>query len=120
VPQHHYRLIQEGVVHVVELTLPMQVDAAEFDKINEEVVHEADAAPGDRWVLDLRSVDYVGSALLGLLVNLRQRIKTGGGTLVLCGLSNHVAKALRTCSLHGLFLIAPHRDEALKLASSAR
>jgi anti-anti-sigma factor len=104
----------------MELTLPVVVDPAEFDKLNEAIGDATENAGGARWVLDLRHVDYVGSALLGLLVNLRQRIKAGGGKLVLCGLSDQVAKALRTCSLHNLFTITPGRAEAIKSAGHSR
>jgi anti-anti-sigma factor len=97
----------------------MQTDHTEFDKLN-DVVGELLEGPAARegWVLDLTQVDYIGSALLGLLVNLRQRVKAGGGRLVLCGLSQHILKALKTCSLQSLFLIADQRDSAMKRALS--
>jgi len=110
----HLKVSQDQGVHVMELTLPLVVDPTDFDKLNEAIGEATDSAGGERWVLDLRQVEYVGSALLGLLVNLRQRIKSAGGRLVLCGLSDQVTKALQTCSLHNLFTIAPSRAEALK------
>jgi anti-anti-sigma factor len=116
----HYKVSQDQGVHVMELTLPVVVDPAEFDKLNEAIGDATDTAGGARWVLDLRHVEYVGSALLGLLVNLRQRVMAGGGKLVLCGLSDQVAKALQTCSLHNLFTITPNRIEAIKSAGKHR
>ena len=118
--QHHYRVSREGDIHVIELELPAVVDPAEFDRLNESVEAAADTAAAGRWVLDLTQVHYIGSAMLGLMVNLRQRIKSGGGRLVLCGLSGHLAKALATCSLHNLFVVAETRSEALKRAALAR
>ena len=115
-PHQHYKLSQEQGVHVMELTLPIVVDPAEFDKLNEAIGDATESAGGERWVLDLRQVEYVGSALLGLLVNLRQRIKSAGGRLVLCGLSDQVTKALQTCSLHSLFSITSNRADAVKSA----
>src|SRR5437764_11203712 len=112
----HLKVVQDQGVHVMELTLPLVVDPADFDKLNEAIGDATDSAGGERWVLDLRHVEYVGSALLGLLVNLRQRIKSAGGRLVLCGLSDQVTKALQTCSLHSLFTIAGQRAEAVKSA----
>ena len=116
----HYKVSQDRGVHVMELTLPIVVDPADFDKLNETIGDATDSHGGERWVLDLHQVEYVGSALLGLLVNLRQRIKSAGGRLVLCGLNENVAKALQTCSLHNLFTITPGRDEAVKRAGSIR
>lgn len=117
---HHVRVIQEGGVHLVELTLPMQVDSTEFDKLNEALGDAAERQAAEKWVVDLTQVEYVGSAMLGLLVNLRQRIKSGGGRLVLCGLSDYLTKALQTCSLHSLFVISPRRPDAMKKVASLR
>ena len=119
-PHRHYKVSQDQGVHVMELTLPIVVDPSDFDKLNDAIGDATDSAGAERWVLDLHSVEYVGSALLGLLVNLRQRIKSAGGKLVLCGLSDHVNKALQTCSLHNLFTITPGRAEAVKRATSMR
>jgi anti-anti-sigma factor len=118
--QHHYRVTVEGDVHVVELELPVVVDPSEFDRLNEAVTTAADRAAGGRWVLDLARVQYIGSSMLGLMVNLRQRIKTGGGRLVLCGLSPQLAKALSTCSLASLFVITESRRDALRRAATMR
>ena len=116
----HLKVVQDQGVHVMELTLPLVVDPADFDKLNESIGDATDSSGGERWILDLRQVEYVGSALLGLLVNLRQRIMSSGGKLVLCNLNAQVAKALQTCSLHNLFTITPARGEAVKKAGSMR
>lgn len=117
-PHRFHHSIEAGV-HIIELSLPIQMDAVDFDKLNEAIADMvAPATASEQWVIDLHHVDYVGSALLGLLVNLRQRIKSGGGKLVLCGLNEHVSKALKTCSLHNLFAIADKRDAAVRRAIS--
>src|SRR5580765_3430704 len=115
--QHLYRHTTEGGVHVIELFLPMTIDHTEFDKLNDVVGELLEGKPAtEKWIIDLTHVEYIGSALLGLLVNLRQRVKAGGGKMVLCGLSEHVNKALRTCSLQSLFNIADKREGAMKRA----
>jgi len=114
--EHLYRHTTEGGVHIVELILPMSTDHTEFDKLNDVIGDLLERTAADRWVIDLKEVEYIGSALLGLLVNLRQRVKSAGGTLILCALSEHVTKALKTCSLHNLFIIADRREAAVKRA----
>src|SRR5438093_725656 len=113
--QSRFQVSTEADVHTVELTLPPIVDPVEFDRLNEGIARTVDGEPDGRWVLDLSGVQYVGSALLGLLVNVRQRIKSAGGKLVLCGLSEQVNKALRTCSLHTLFTCTHARGDAQKV-----
>ena len=51
-----------------EFVRQANVNKAEFDRLNEAVGDATDDAGGARWVVDLRHVEYVGSALLGLLV----------------------------------------------------
>ena len=113
---HLCRVVVQDNVRVMELELQMIVDSAEFDRVHEAVIAAANEAPSERWVLDVSQVRYIGSAMLGLLVNLRQRIKSGGGKLVLCGLSAQLSKALTATSLHTLFTTTETRAHALRLA----
>ena len=119
-PHRHFKVSRDESTNVLELALPVVMDPAEFDKLNELVGEAAADAADQRWVVDLGQVEYVGSALLGLLVNLRQRVKSAGGRLVLSGLNDQVTKALQTCSLHNLFTIAANKDEALKKVKAMR
>src|SRR5262245_2054739 len=73
-----------GSVHILELELPDQIDTAEFDRINESLLGALEGKMQGQWVLDLAGVNYLGSAMLGLIVNIRQQIKNLQGQLVLC------------------------------------
>jgi anti-anti-sigma factor len=96
------------------LRLPHQLDFNEFDKLIESLSRTVESKPAGKWVIDLSAVEYTGSAVLGLLVNLRQQIKEGGGSLVLCNTSQKLADILRACSLDRLFKTASTRDAAAK------
>ena len=104
-------------VQVVELFLPGDLDSTEFDRLNDGLVdlfNESEDGRGGRWVLDLTHVAYLGSSGLGLLVNIRQRVKTLGGRLALCQMNPRLHQIFRTCSLERLFTITRTRDDALK------
>ena len=101
---------------LVELTLPDMLDSAEFDRLNERLLTTVSAEPGHRWVIDLSRTAYVGSAVLGLLVNIWQRIRTANGRLVLCGLSPALAEVFHATSLVRLFTIARTKEDATRLA----
>src|SRR5215212_4175761 len=107
----------EGTLHVMELRIPENVDAVEFDKFNEQISQMLESKADGRWVLDLTSAHYTGSAMLGLMVNLRQRIKAGGGSLVLCGLSPRLTSILAASSLDRLFRVERGREHAVKALS---
>jgi anti-anti-sigma factor len=66
-----------------------------------------------KWIIDLSAVTYMGSAMLGMLVNVRQQIKAGGGRLLLCGLSKPLMTIFRTCCMERLFTIVKDRGAAL-------
>src|SRR4051812_34752252 len=86
-----------GRVHVIELLLPLSLDVGQFDSLNEQLGQIVDEQPHARWVVDLSGVENTGSSVLGLLVNLRQKVKQGRGSLVLCRLSERLQKTMSTC-----------------------
>ena len=103
-------------VHVIRLQLPQQLDSGEFDRLNESLLAVLAQQPEGAWVIDLSQLAYAGSALLGLMVNIRQRVKQAGGRLVLCGLSERLLQVFRTCSLERLFQIRRSVAEAVARA----
>ena len=101
-------------INVIDLWLPEQLDSGEFDRLNESLLKVLDGKINGRWLLDLSAVDYMGSSVLGMLINMRQHIKTGGGKLALSGLTPRMAQIFRTCCLEKLFVIARTRDDAVR------
>lgn len=104
-------------IQVIELHLPASLDASEFDALNESILQILDGQTGRRWVIDLAHVEYIGSSVLGLIVNLRQRIKAGNGRLALCSLSPRLIQIFRHSSLERLFTISRTRPEAVVIVS---
>lgn len=111
-----YRHSKAGTVNVVDLTLPHALDIQEFDRLNESMLQLIRAEPEGQWVLDLSQFSYMGSAALGLLVNLRQQVKQSGGRLVLCGLSPELLHVFKTCCMEKLFRIVKSRKDAISVA----
>jgi len=97
------------------MSLPEQLDSSEFDKLNESLLALLDGK-SKAWVIDFSAVDYLGSAMLGLMVNFRQRVQSQKGRLVLCGVSSRLLEIIRTCCMDRLFPIAKTRQDAVKLA----
>jgi anti-sigma B factor antagonist len=112
-----FRLTEEGPVKVVELILPTSIDSSEFDRLNESVLDVMGKEPSAGWVLDLSRVTYMGSAVLGLMVNIRQVVMKGHGKVVLCGMSDRLMRIFETCCMERLFKIVPGKPEAIRHAS---
>lgn len=110
-----YRVQSTPSVNVIELMLPETVDAVDFDLLSESIHALLDGKTDQQWVIDLSAVSYLGSAMLGLIVNIRQKVKSGGGKLVLCGMSARLSDIFRMCSMERLFTITTTRDQAMKM-----
>jgi anti-anti-sigma factor len=107
-----------AAVNLIELDLPEVLDTVEFDQFSTTLISAVSAAPDQPWILDLTRVSYMGSAMLGLMVNVRQVVKQSAGRLVLCGMSPRLHGIFRACTLERLFVIAKARPDAVKAASS--
>lgn len=116
-PENLFRLSRAGPVNLIELTLPIGLDIGEFDRLNDAILALLSNEPHGRWVIDLSHLDYMGSAALGLMVNIRQKVKQAKGVLVLCGLSPRLLQIFRTCCLENLFKIVRSREEAMEIAA---
>ncbi|HWP40134.1 MAG TPA: STAS domain-containing protein [Tepidisphaeraceae bacterium] len=112
-----FRVELLGSVNVIELCLPESLDAVEFDRLNAAILGLLDAHQACPWVLDLSRVTYLGSAMLGLIVNVRQRVKLADGQLVLCGMSPRLLEIFRACSMERLFTIVRSRAEAIRIVA---
>jgi len=110
-----FQVQTEQSVHVIEMQLPEQLDPSEFDNLNQALLALLDGKTKG-WVLDFSAVDYIGSAMLGLMVNFRHRVQSQQGRLVLCGVSPRLLDIIRTCCMDRLFPIAKTRADAIKMA----
>lgn len=109
-----YRVAIFESTHIIELHLPEMLDPSEFDQLNEGMLAHFDGKAQQAWIMDLSATTYMGSAMLGLMVNIRQRVKSAGGRLVLCGLSRQLNDIFVTSSMQRLFTITRTRPEAIK------
>ena len=110
----YYRIEQTPHGGVIALSLPESVDPVDLDRLNDAILGEVRERAGDTWIVDLASVAYMGSAMLGLMVNLRQQIKSAGGKLILCSMQPRLLEIFRTCCMERLFTIVRSRAEAMK------
>lgn len=108
-----FRIFAVGACQVIEFFLPAQIEASEFDGLNALLAKAVVEQAGAKWVVDLSNAVYAGSALLGMLINLRTKVKQTKGRLILCGLDPMLERVLRAGSMDRLFTIAPDRSAAL-------
>jgi anti-anti-sigma factor len=113
-PDEYFVLTEVGAANVLSLSLPEFMDSEEFDRINEQVLQIFETHNKTYWVLDVTGLNYAGSSVLGLFVNMRQRVMSARGQLILCGLSPQLLRIFRTCCMERLCKITRTRADALK------
>jgi anti-anti-sigma factor len=104
----------ESGIRVLALTVPEQLETSLFNEVSDQILNRIDSEPQGSWVIDLSQVEYMGSTLLGLMVNIRQRVKESSGQLALCGLNERLDAVFRACSLINLFTICKTRAQAVR------
>jgi anti-anti-sigma factor len=109
-----FQVSADQSIQMMRFRLPAIMDTMEIDTLIEDVLKAVDVAADGRWVLDMTEVAYMGSSVLGMMVNLRERIRRGGGHLVICGLSPTLLKIFQTCCLERLFSIHKTQPEAVE------
>jgi|SRR5580700_10300348 anti-anti-sigma factor len=108
-----YQISQDSAANILQFNLPPILDSMEIDGLIESVLADLDSKRDQPWVVDLSQVEYLGSSMLGLFVNMRERIRQGRGTLILCGMSPQLLRIFKTCCLERLFAIVKSRSDAL-------
>jgi anti-anti-sigma factor len=108
-----YQISQDSTANILQFSLPPILDSMEIDGLIESVLEELNSKRDQSWVVDLSQVEYLGSSMLGLFVNMRERVRQGGGVLVLCGMSQQLLRIFKTCCLERLFTIVKTRGDAI-------
>ncbi|HQY87818.1 MAG TPA: STAS domain-containing protein [Tepidisphaeraceae bacterium] len=109
----YFKIVKLPRAFVVELVLPEDIDTAAFTEINGALIEQWPIDTGANVVIDLALTQYLGSMLLGLLVNIRHEAKTRSGQVVLCNVPTPVSKVIRSTNLERLIVISGSRAEAL-------
>ena len=112
-----FQIITEDSVQILRFSLPPMMDLVEVDSLIDSVLKQLAAAGNRRWIVDLSQTEYLGSSMLGLFVNMREKIRLAGGILVLCNMSPPLTRIFKTCCLERLFTIAKSRADAMALVS---
>jgi len=66
-------------------------------------------------VVDFHKVSYFGTSMLGALHAIWARLRAGGGTIILCNLSDNALEVLRVARFDTLWPICNSREEALEM-----
>ena len=104
-------------MQILQFSLPPILDIIDVDTLIDSVLKQLEAKVGQKWVVDLSRTEYLGSSMLGLFVNMREKVRQAGGVLVLCGMSPALTRIFKACCLERLFTIVKGRSEAMAIVN---
>ena len=113
-----FRRIQtakKGDIHIVLFKDKKILDDTVLDEIKTEVNRLMGNAAGPDMLLDFTNVEFMSSAMLGLLGQLHRKISAGQGRLKMCGIRPEIFQVFKLTNLDKLFKIYP--DTAAGLAA---
>ena len=113
-----FRRIQTGKtgdIHLVQFKDKKILDDTVLDEIRTEVTQLIGKASGPDVLLDFSNVEFMSSAMLGLLGQLHRKISSGHGRLKMCSIRPEILTVFKITNLDKLFSI--HKDAEAALAT---
>jgi anti-sigma B factor antagonist len=81
---------------------------------------KAKLGEGERsFVLDMKDAGFVNSTGIGVVVSMLSSVKSAGGSLKVCGVSDRARRAFVTTGVLQLFDVYDNVDEAIKAFATA-
>lgn len=119
VESEYFEVRGHQAAHVLHLRLPNVMDGMVIDRLIGEVLQMIHKHPKESWIIDLEKVVYMGSPLLGLMINVREQIRQAGGTLLLCGVSAQLQRTFQACCFERLFTVVKTCGDAVAVLRQA-
>ena len=107
--------VKKGNVHIVVFKDKKILDDTVLDEIKTEINRLMGNATGLDMLLDFSNVEFMSSAMLGLLGQLHRKIGSGQGRLKMCGIRPEIFQVFKLTNLDKLFKI--HNDAPAGLAA---
>jgi anti-anti-sigma factor len=104
----------QGDVTVLRLQVPMLRGDETTEALFEETFALVDDAGRSRLVLNCEAVVYLASMAIGKLVALMRKVRSAGGRLVLCKVSQRLEELLQTTHLADLLLTYDDEQAAVR------
>ena len=102
-----------GQIHLVNFVDSRIMDPIVIEEIGRELQQLFDDHPGDNFILDLKNVEFLSSAVLNRLIVLDKYVKNKEGEMAFCNLSPAVSEVFAITKLDLLFKIYDNRDAAM-------
>jgi anti-sigma B factor antagonist len=82
--------------------------------IGDHLLHLLDESTGKKLLLNFSNVEYMSSAMLGMLVTVSKKVQAAKGKLVLCSIDPQIREVFAITNLEKVFVIRADEQEALQ------
>jgi len=104
----------EQDVTVATLRVGSILDGKIIEDIGKSLYELVDEKAVRKLVVDFRTVSFLSSSMIGVLVSLHKKAEEIDGEVILCGLKPNLKKVFEITGLHKLLHFADNEKEALR------
>lgn len=112
-PSSHLKIKKSDGISVVEFADRKILEEVSIQEIGEELDRIVEAEPGIQLLLNFKQVDHLSSAALGMLITLKNKVKTTNGALKLSDINRQIFEVFKITRLDKVFDIHSSADEAI-------
>ena len=87
---------------------------ADFEQVGNEVIEKLNAMNPPSFLVDLTELNYMGSAMVALIVRLWKSVSGRKGRMVIINTDEMVFEVLKLAGLHNVWTIVETREEGMK------
>ncbi len=98
------------VVHFQERKI---IEDIGIHELSQELYRLVDVENRKKLVLNFSSVQFLSSTALGTLIKLYKKLRTRGGSMVLCAIKPEILQVFEICNLDRIFTIKEDEADAL-------
>ena len=111
-PKISVQYIQDVTVAIIADEKILEED--QIAAIENAVMPLIDQSPGLSLVLDFEKVQFLSSAVLGLLIRINKKVLESDGKLSLCCIDPKILEVFKITRLDNVFTICQTRDDAVE------
>ncbi|MBI1336634.1 MAG: STAS domain-containing protein [Phycisphaera sp.] len=100
-------------VHVVEFVDSAMLEQAQIERVHQELKQLIDNAGHPRFIISFDGLNFVSSAMIGVVISLHKQIASHKGELRLTNIPPKVMEVFKITRIDKLVKIYPNTDKAL-------
>ncbi len=107
------RIMKQNNVAVVRFATSRILDQSNVQQLGDELDRLTEDYDLDKIVINFENVTYMSSAVMGKLVSLLKKVKSGGGELKLCNIEESIYEIFEIMRFDKMFDIYENEDDAV-------